>query len=105
MEGIPLWLKVAFSKRVDMVGQQLNDRPKNKMARAKVAELLEKLLTSFSEDQRRQFDEWEDLMGLQEAQERDNLYGRGFLDGFQTFESLSDLIHQTSEHEQACKSV
>lgn len=104
MEGVPPWLKAAFSRRVDMLGQQMHVHPRYKMSWAKASKLLENLHASFSEEQRNQFGDWEDCMGLQEAREREELYVRGFLDGFQLYASLNELIDQMVVEEQAGKS-
>lgn len=103
VEGVPPWLKAAFSKRVDMLGQQLHVHPGHKMAWAKASELLDKFQASFSDEQRRQFGDWEDCMGLQEAREKEELYVRGFLDGFQMYASLNELIDQIAVQEQTGK--
>lgn len=94
MDGVPLWLKAAFSKRMDAIGQTMQANSRHRVARKQASALFEQFQSSLSKSQRQTFDEWEDMAGLQEAAEREEIYIRGFLDGFKLYASLNELIEE-----------
>lgn len=94
MDGVPPWLRAAISKRIDILGQRMHVHPRHREAWKQAGELFDKLRESFSDEQHRQFVEWEECMSLQESKEKEELYVRGFLDGFQMYASLDELIDQ-----------
>jgi hypothetical protein len=94
VQGMPSWLKAAISKRIDALGQRMHVHPRHKDAWKQIDEWFEKLQASFSEEQHRQFVEWEERMSLQESKEKEELYVRGFLDGFQMYASLDECLDQ-----------
>ena len=92
MEGIPAWLQAAFSKRIDTLGQYMHSNPRHQLAWGQAAEMLDKFLSTLSKEQHQAFGEWEDKIGLQEANEKEEMYVRGFLDGFQAYACLHELM-------------
>ncbi|MFC0213884.1 DUF6809 family protein [Paenibacillus chartarius] len=94
MDGVPQWLTAAFRKRIDELGQRMQRHPKHSVAWKKASELFEQLQKTFSEEQRGRFGEWEDQVGLQESIEKEEMYVRGFLDGFHMYACLDELISQ-----------
>lgn len=100
VNGVPPWLKAAVRKRMDVLGQRMHVHPRHRAAWKRSGELFEKLKDSFSEEQLQQFVEWEDGMSLQVSKEKEELYMRGLLDGFQLYASLDELIDAVPAGEQ-----
>ncbi len=94
VDGVPPWLIAAFRKRIDVLGQRMRMHPRHSTAWKEVSELFEQLKETFSEEQQRQFVEWEDRFSFQESIEKEEMYVRGFLDGFQMYASIDELIRQ-----------
>lgn len=94
MDCLPSWLIKAFRNRIDVLGQEMHANPRHKAAWKQAYELLEQLQQTFSEEQRRMFCEWEDRLALQESVEKEEMFLRGFLDGFHMYASLDELISQ-----------
>ncbi|WP_371755438.1 hypothetical protein [Ferviditalea candida] len=104
MDGVPPWLIKAFRNRVDDLGQRMNSHPRNKKAWKQASVLFELLQKTFSGEQRQMFSEWEDHLALQESIEKEEMYVRGFLDGFHMYACLDELIGQMPISERFGKS-
>lgn len=94
VDGLPPWLIAAIRHRIDVLGQRMHRHPRHKAAWKQASELFEQLQKTFSEEQRRKFGEWEDHLALQESIEKEEMYVRGFLDGFHMYVYLDELIGQ-----------
>jgi hypothetical protein len=94
VDGVPQWLIAAFRNRVDVLGQRMHRHPRHKVAWKQASDLFEQLQKTFSEEQRRMFGEWEDHLAFHESIEKEEMYVRGFLDGFHMYACLDELISQ-----------
>lgn len=90
VNGLPAWVVSTFRKRIDVIGQRIQTHPKHQSEWKVVAASFERLTESMSEEQRKQFLEWEELMSFQVSKEREELYLRGFTDGFQVYACLDE---------------
>ncbi len=99
VDGVPPWLIQAVRNRIDVIGQRMHAHPRHKAAWKQASELLEQLNKTFSEEQRRMFCEWEDQMAFQESVEKEEMYVRGFLDGFHMYACLDELTSQIPDGE------
>lgn len=82
----------------------MHRHPRHKKAWKQASELFEQLQRTFSDEQSWKFGEWEEHLALQESIEKEEMYVRGFLDGFRMYASLDELIGQIPAEEQFGKS-
>lgn len=89
--GVPEWLITAFRKRIDEWEQRMQTCPKHREKRKLATQSFDRLQTSFSREQLQLFMEWEEHMSFQVSGEKEKLYIRGFLDGFQLYACLDEI--------------
>lgn len=94
MLGFPAWLTAAFSKRIDSIGHEMHTDPQNQESWKQASALLEKFQSMLSSDQCRAFGEWEDIVGLLEARQKEEIYIRGFVDGFHVHACLREHMQK-----------
>jgi len=89
--GVPEWLISAFRKRIDEWDQRIQTNPRCRERRELVSMSFDRLEESLSKEQLRLFMEWEERMSFQVSEEKEELYIRGFLDGFQLYACLDEI--------------
>jgi len=89
--GVPEWLISAFRKRLDEWEQRIQTNPRFRERREFVSVSFKRLVESFSKEQLQLFMEWEERVSIQVSEEKEELYIRGFLDGFQLYACLDEI--------------